>query len=393
MSSTTSLPAILDGEPINPDGPPSWPVHDPDVVAALQHAYESGVWGQYHGGLVPELESKLADFHQVAHAVTCGSGTAAIEASLRTLRVGQGDEVILAAYDYPGNFLSVHAVGGHPVLVDLDPENWNLDINKVDSALSAKTKAILASHIHGGLVPMQQLMDLARDRKIPVVEDAAQATGALIDGRTAGTWGDLGVISFGGSKLLTAGRGGAVLTNEPQFQQRLKLHFIHGNHISPLSELQAAVLFPQLKKLPARNHFRHQQILALTRSISEIPGLRIFSNSASEWTPAYYKVGFQFDEEHFGIPRQVFVAALRAEGFAFDEGFRSLHVGRSAKRYRAIDALPEATRAHHGVVALYHPVLLHSENVVSQISQAIRKIFRHKDELKALHVEKPSAFD
>ncbi len=393
MSSSERTPAILGGIPINPDGPPSWPIPDPDVFAALQKAYDNGSWGRYHGGLVSELETHLAEYHQVRHALTCGSGTAAVEAALRVLDVVPGDEVILAAYDYPGNFLSVHALGAQPVLLDLDPENWNLDVRKVADAISDKTKAILAAHIHGGIVPMLQLSEIAKERNIPVVEDAAQATGAMIEGRLAGTWGDLGVISFGGSKLVTAGRGGAVLTNEGRLHQRLKLHFIHGNHISPLSELQAAVIFPQLEKLQARNIYRHSQVEALRENLSDIPGVQIFGNRQTECVPSYYKLGFQFDAAEFGVPRQVIVAALRAEGFAFDEGFRALHVGRSSKRYRACDDLQEATKAHHGIVTLYHPVLLSSEQAPAHISSAIRKVFENREELKELQVEKPSAFD
>ena len=120
-----------------------------------------------------------------------------------------GDEVILAAYDYPGNFLSVHAVGARPVLVDVAPGDWNLCPEKVAEAVRPQTRAVIASHLHGGLVPMARLMELAAGHGLAVIEDAAQCPGALVQGRKAGTWGDVGVLSFGGSKLLSAGRGGA----------------------------------------------------------------------------------------------------------------------------------------------------------------------------------------
>ena len=111
----------------------------------------------------------------------------------------------LAAYDYPGNFLAVHAVGARPVLADVAPDDWNLDLHSLAEALGPAVRAVIVSHLHGGLVPMRELTDLVSSRNVAVVEDAAQAPGAMVQGRRAGSWGDVGVLSFGGSKLLTAG--------------------------------------------------------------------------------------------------------------------------------------------------------------------------------------------
>src|SRR6266540_1691400 len=122
--SPTELPALLGGLPVCPEGPPAWPRFDPDVQAALSAAIASGAWGQYHGDHVRGLEAELAAFHDVPNVLTCVSGTLAVEAALRALRVGPGDEVVLAAYDYESNFLTVHALGAKPVLIDVAPRNW-----------------------------------------------------------------------------------------------------------------------------------------------------------------------------------------------------------------------------------------------------------------------------
>src|SRR5712672_262320 len=142
------LPAILGGAPVRPQGPPTWPPPDDDVLRALQVAYGDGSWGMYHGGHVERLEQRLAEYHGVPHALTCGSGTFAVELALRALKVGPGDEVLLAAYDYPGNFLSVHAVGAMPVLVDVDPDNWNLAPEGLAKAVGPLTRALIVSHLH-----------------------------------------------------------------------------------------------------------------------------------------------------------------------------------------------------------------------------------------------------
>src|SRR5205085_10640127 len=115
-------------------------------------------------------------------------------------------------YDFAGNFRAVDAVGARPVLVDIDSSTWCLDAQQVASAASDRVRAVIVSHLHGGLADMPAICEVAKAHGWSVVEDACQATAAQVHGRISGTWGDVGVLSFGGSKLLTAGRGGAVLT-------------------------------------------------------------------------------------------------------------------------------------------------------------------------------------
>jgi perosamine synthetase len=375
MTADNGLPAILGGEPIRPQGPPAWPIADDSILHAMQAAYGDGSWGRYHGGHVERLEQRLADMHQVEHVLTCGSGTFAVELALRALKVGPGDEVVMAAYDYGGNFLCVHAVGAHPVLVDVDADNWNLAPEALADTFGPATRAVIVSHLHGGLVPMREVMALAGRSGIAVIEDAAQAPGARVQGRLAGTWGDVGILSFGGSKLLTAGRGGALLTRRADVAQRARLWLQRGNHLCPLSELQAAVLLPQLDRLAERNNHRLHAVRLLEEQLRGVPGLRPFRNRALEDSaPVYYKLGFQFDAAHFGLERERFVAALRAEGIAGDEGFRALHVGRSPNRWRSAGPLPQAARAHEGAIVLHHPILLGSEDELLQAVRAVEKI-------------------
>jgi dTDP-4-amino-4,6-dideoxygalactose transaminase len=187
----------------------------------------------------------------------------------------------------------------------------------------------------------------------------------------------VGVLSFGGSKLLTAGRGGALLTRQPELLQRARLALTRaGNLVCPLSELQAIVLEPQLDLLPARNVRRAQNVAQLSERLRGVPGLRPFRNRVAESEPGYYKLGFQLDEKMFGLPRSRFVAALQAEGVAFDEGFRALHVGRSPSRFRAAGELREAERAHAGTVVLHHPVLLGPSQQIDAVAEAVWKIQR-----------------
>lgn len=386
---STPLPAILGGPPVRPQGPPSWPLPDEEILQAIQAAYRDGSWGKYHGGHVERLEHELGKYHSLLGTqylvLSCSSGTCAVELGLRALKIQAGDEVIMAAYDYPGNFLSVHAVGAHPVLIDVAPHNWNLDPGRIEEAVGPKTKAILVSHLHGGVVPMGEVSRIARERGLFVIEDAAQMPGALIEGRRAGTWGDVGILSFGGSKLLTAGRGGAILTRHPDVFQRAKLWQNRGNVVCPLSELQAAVLLPQLAKLDDGNAHRRASVGFLLEKLNDIPGLHPFTTHDSPFTnhhsPAFYKLGWQFDSEQFGLSRERLLQAMRAEGIALDEGFRALHLGRSPSRFRQSGDLTEAAKAHAGTIILHHPILLGGEAEVEEVERAFRKMHEHVGDL------------
>jgi perosamine synthetase len=386
-----SQPALLGGPAACPHGPPAWPAPDEDILIALQAAYRDGTWGKYHGGSVARLEERLAEYHGGAFAVTCASGTFAVELALRALKVGPGDEVLMAAYDYAGNFLSIHAVGARPVLMEVAADNWNLDPAPLDAAVGPATKAIIVSHLHGGVVPMRDVMEIAQRHGLAVIEDAAQMPGAIIQGRKAGTWGDAGIMSFGGSKLLTAGRGGALLTGRADVHQRARVALHRENILCPLSELQAAVLLPQLEKLDARNAARAGAVRFLRARLATIPGLRPFANSDPETQPGYYKLGFQFDAPRFGLSRERLIAAVRAEGVALDDGFNALHVGRSPSRYRAGGDLTEAGRAHIGAVVLHHPVLLGPESQLEEVVSALEKVYANADQLSRTAAHQPDA--
>jgi len=384
-------PAILGGPPAFPDGPPPWPPAWPEVKEALDAAVADGSWGQYHGPHVRALEAELADWFGVPHALTCASGTLAVEAALRAAGVGPGHEVVLAGYEYEANFLTVHATGAKPVLVDVSPHDWNLDPAGLGAALGPATRAIVCTHLHGGLVPMREVMAAVEGRDVAVVEDAAQAPGAVVQGRKAGTWGHLGTLSFGGSKLLTAGRGGALLVRDARFHQRAKVWLGRGvQQWAALSELQAAVLRPQLARLDHRTDLRAQRVRELGELIGRLglPGLELFGNRSDARSPpdrqAFYKVGFRFDPEAFGLSREAFVAALRAEGVAFDAGFRALHAGRSPSRFRAAGGLTEAARAGERCVKLHHPVLTAPlPDAAGRIARAIGRTYRNADRIRA----------
>lgn len=354
--------------------PPAWPLPDEAVEAALRRAFADGSWGKYHGPNCRELSERLAALHGCEHVVLTCSGTAAVELALRGLRVGTGDEVIVSAYDFEGNFKNVLAIGAKPVLVDVDLVSGQLDTDQLEAARSSQTKAIIASHLHGGVVAMSTVRAFADQHQIAVLEDACQMPGAIVHGRVAGTWGDVGVLSFGGSKLLTAGRGGAIVTRDAEVAQRIRVQTQRGNDAYPLSELQAAVLVPQLDRLSERNQLRTANVSRLLSLLSDVAGLRCFvaGESSENSQPGFYKLGFWFDAASFGCSRDDFACAMRAAGVAFDLGFRALHRSHARGRFRAVNDLPHATRADEEIVVLHHPVLLGTDEGLKAIRAAIK---------------------
>ena len=314
----------------------------------------------------------------------CSSGTVAVELALRGAKVEPGDEILLAAYDFKANFQNVLAIGATPVLVDLDPKTWQLNPALLEEACSEKTKAIIASHLHGGLVDMKAVCGFAAERNIVVIEDACQATGAMVGSRRAGMTGDVGVLSFGGSKLLTAGRGGAVLTSRADIAQRIRLYTQRGNDAYPLSELQSAVLIPQLAQLDERNETRLRNAKRLAGELKEqgspLASIAPLDDESTDRT-AFYKCGFQYTGE--SLSRDRLCSALRVDGVALDPGFRALHRTHSRRRFRSVGELPQADRADESCAMLHHPVLLEDERTLEHVVTAITRVLNHATEVAA----------
>lgn len=372
--STSDRPALLGGSPLRSEPLPVWPPFDDAVRESLQTCIASGDWGRYEGASCEQLEQQWRQRTGYAHVQLCASGTAAVELALRGLGVSAGDEVILSAYDFKANLQNVLLLGAQPVLVDTIPDQWTVDLNRIESAITPSTKAIIASHLHGAIADMPALMSLAQSHQLMVIEDACQAPGAVVFERQAGSWGDVSVFSFGGSKLLSSGRGGAVCTPHDQVAQRMRLYTHRGNVAYPLSELQAAVVLGQLQQLEARNQHRLNNVRWLMELLSAGGGLTRPQDPA-DCTPAFYKVGLLYDPSAFGgLGRDVFCEAMRAEGIPLDPGFRALHRIHSKRRFRAPGELVAANRADESIVMLHHPILLEAERTMTQIANAVKKI-------------------
>ncbi|MEM7454826.1 MAG: aminotransferase class V-fold PLP-dependent enzyme [Planctomycetota bacterium] len=368
--------AIRNGVPVFEDGPPEWPVTTEAIRHSINAAIDEGSWGQYHGRWTDELEQRLAALFGMPHCLLACSGTVAVEIALRGAGAGQGDEVVLAGYDFPGNFRAIEAVGARPVLIDTVEDGWVMDPELVADGVSENTKAIIVSHLHGQIADIRSIKDRISQihEGITLIEDACQVPGASVDGILCGSAGDISVLSFGGSKLLSAGRGGAILTGDDSIAQRARIFCTRGNDAFPMSQLQAAALMPQLESLDEQTQKRVEAVELLLRKLSPETRLRPLEQVTSGTViPAFYKLPWLLETVEGDWSREEFIHAIRAEGLAIDSAFRGF-VRRSERRCRKATALTNSSIAADKTLLLHHPVLIHDREAIENVVFAIEKV-------------------
>ncbi len=383
MSTPEDIPAVLGGAPLFPKGPPEWPGSLPEVRDALIEAWADGSWGRYDGPLVERLQQTAADWLGRKHALGVASGTLGLELALKALGVGStpGNEttrvgVALCDYDYPGNFLTIHHLGAVPILIDTDLQTGQMcpaSLTKAINHSEIPVKAVVASVLHGSSPDLGAIASVCDKAGIPMIEDACQGVGGALFGKRHGSHGAISIWSFGGSKLLSAGRGGMVFTNDPVLAQRMRLANTRGSVVAGLSELQAAAVLAQWPQLESRHTHRAREAEILRNALTNVPGVRVSKPLAEPKECAYYKFDFWLD-----APPERFewaLSALKNEGLAIDRGFRSLSLGRSASRFHAPVSLQTSHKNSPQRVVLHHPVLL-EEGAGEKIARAIKRVIR-----------------
>ncbi len=225
------------------------------------------------------LEREVAAFSGVRHAVGVASGTDALRLAMTAVGVGPGDEVITPAFSFVASASTIVMLGATPVFVDIDPETYTLDVEATARAITRRTRAIMPVHLYGQPAAMDRIAALARDHRLAIVEDAAQAVGATWQGRPIGTWGDAACLSFYPTKNLGAcGDAGMVLTERDDVAERVRRLRHHGDggryrhvelgYASRLDELQAALLRVKLSRVAGWTEAR-RRLVARYRALLE----------------------------------------------------------------------------------------------------------------------------
>ncbi len=174
------------------------------------------------GPFVPEFEEKFAQYIGAERAVSIQSGTAALHMALYELGIGEGDEVIVPSITFIATINPVLFVGAKPVIVDVDPINWNIYSQEIRKAITKKTKAIIPVHLYGSVCNIDEIIEIARENNLFVIEDATESLGATYKNRQTGTLGDFGCFSFNGNKLITTGGGGMIVSNNQKQVEHIK---------------------------------------------------------------------------------------------------------------------------------------------------------------------------
>lgn len=240
--------------------PVAEPVIGEEEVAYVTDAVRSG-WVSSIGPYLKRFEHDFARFAGTRHAIAVCNGTVALHLGLHALGIGPGDEVIIPDLTFAATAHAVLQVNATPVFVDVSAESWCMDPRAVERALSPKTRAIIPVHLYGHPADMSAISAIAKSRGLRVIEDAAEAHGACIGGRTVGSFGELGAFSFYGNKVLTTGEGGMLTTNDDTLADRIRLLKDHGMHPSRryfhtelafnyrMTNLQAALGVAQLQRV------------------------------------------------------------------------------------------------------------------------------------------------
>ena len=383
---------------------PLWPQYDESERRALHEVLESRVWWRTPGTKTLEFEKAFAAYHGARHGIAVTNGTAALEVTMAALDIGPGDEVIVPDFTFIATASAVLFANALPVMVDVDPGTYCLDPVLTEAAITPKTRAIVAVHMGGHPADLDALSDLARERGIHLIEDSAHAHGSEWRLKKIGTFGTAATFSFQASKLMTAGEGGIIVSNDDRFERQARSvhdcgrmpgewfysHFIYGSNYR-LSEWQGAVLNVQLGRLEEQTVHRHRNGRVLDKLFADIPGITPQECDSRCTRNGQYAYIFHFDSAHFaGISTENFIAALNAEGIPTQASYPPLHEldcfrsgeyrkclsgAQSTERHDFLgQQFPHTQRAAWETVWIPQFALLGDEEDMHETAGAIRKI-------------------
>ena len=218
-------------------------------------------WISANGKYVNEFERQFAEFCGVKHAISCANGTVALHLPLLSYGIGPGDEILIPTFTYIATANAIKYCGATPVLVDSEPETWNIDPNKIEEKITPNTKGIIVVHLYGHPVNMDPIMKIAKKHDLFIIEDAAEAHGAEYNDKRVGSIGDVGTFSFFGNKIISTGEGGKITTNDDDLAANMRL--LRGQGMDPekrywfnvigynyrMTNLQAAVGLGQIENI------------------------------------------------------------------------------------------------------------------------------------------------
>jgi dTDP-4-amino-4,6-dideoxygalactose transaminase len=391
-------------------GATDWPKWDDREEQALLDVLRSGKWGRGNGTKVTEFEQVFAERMRAKYCIATASGTTALLSAIGALNVGPGDEVILPPYTFVATFNVITASFSLPVFADVDAASFQIDPAKLEAAITPATRLLLPVHIGGSTCELDAIADIAARRRVPMIEDAAQAPGAEWRGQPVGTKGIGGCFSFQASKNLTSGEGGAVVTNDEAFAHQVYNFHTPGTPKSGtswgraanyrLTEFQAALLLAQYSRFNAQQDYRNANAEHLSDMLRKIPGIAPAKLASGNNRSAWHLYMFRYDAAKFsGLPRARFLQELVKAGVGASSGYASLNTSAHVKalaanpHYQRIygkdtmakwverNSCPVNDRVIEEAVWLGQTKLLDSRSAMEQIAETIAGIQKRSGDL------------
>jgi perosamine synthetase len=290
-----------------------------EEIDAVRRVMESGMI--VHGPLVSEFERQFAEYCGTAHAIAVNSGTAALHAALMASGVGPGDEVIVPSFTFFATASSVSMCGARPVFADVDPVSFNIDPASIAERITEKTRAVIGVHLFGCPFDVRALQEICSDRQVALIEDAAQAHGAMYRGRKVGGFGAAGCFSFYATKNMLTGEGGMITTDDPALAERMRLLINHGQSQKYLhtclgynfrmTDMEASMGIVQLKRLDDFNRRRMENAAYLNQHIQRADLL--LPSSPSDIRHVYHQYVVTLKDD-FPLERAELMAYLQERG-------------------------------------------------------------------------------
>jgi dTDP-4-amino-4,6-dideoxygalactose transaminase len=403
--------ALLGGKKTKSKPFPIWPHYDEAEERALKQVLESRIWWRTPGTWTLEFEQAFAKFHGARHGIAVTNGTAALEVTMAGLGIGAGDEVIVPDFTFVATASAVLFASALPVLVDVDLETYCINPDLVEEAITPRTRAVIAVHMGGHPADLDRLKKITDRKKLALVEDSSHAHASEWKGKRIGTFGVAGTFSFQSSKLMTAGEGGIIISNNEEFERQARSvhdcgrmpdewfysHFIYGSNYR-LSEWQGAVLQAQLGRLDEQTKVRHRNARLLDRFLGAIPGITPQKLDDRCTRNGQYAYIFHVNKKELaGIATERFIAAMNAEGIPNQASYPPLHqlhmfrngeyrkrlCGKQAKERHAFlkRRFPATQKAAWETVWIPQPALLGDEEDMQEIAASLSKIQKHAKDL------------
>ncbi|RLI74479.1 aminotransferase DegT [Archaeoglobales archaeon] len=293
-------------------------------------------WISSKGKYVEEFERGFAEYCGCKYGVSTTSGTTALHLALASIGVGKGDEVIVPAFTMISTVFAVVYCGAKPVLVDAEPETWNIDVSKIEEKITDRTKVIIPVHIYGHPCDMDPIMKIAEEHDLYVVEDAAEAHGAEYKGRKVGGIGHIGCFSFYANKIITTGEGGMIVTNDEEIAEKAKSlkdlafskerRFLHTDlgFNYRMTNIQAAIGLAQLERIDELVERRRKNAHLYNELLKDIEGIRL--PIEKEWAKNVYWMYSILVEDKFGMSRDELMSELEKKGIETRTFFIPMHV-------------------------------------------------------------------